>query len=143
MLKETTMANQDNPQTPQQLSLTSIRVGSTQPAVLAEFYAKFFGRPADFERGPFHVWLGHGCDFRVSDHADLNGPNQEPGRILLNFHTPAVRDEFERLKALGVTIIAEPYLMGDVYWVATLADPDGNLVQRTSPLEIPTSRPAH
>jgi hypothetical protein len=48
------MANQDQPQKPQQpLSLSSIRLGSRQPAVLAEFYEKFFGRPADYENGPF------------------------------------------------------------------------------------------
>ncbi len=63
-----------------------------------------------------------------------------PGRILLNFDTTAVKEEFERLKALGVTIIKEPYVMGAGYWVATLADPDGNLVQLTSPMEITTTR---
>ena len=41
------MIDQDQPQPPQSLSLTSIRIGSSQPKVLAEFYEKFFGRPAD------------------------------------------------------------------------------------------------
>ncbi len=139
------MTTQDKPQTPQPLSLTSIRVGSTQPAVLAEFYEKFFGRPADVQNGPFHMWQGGGCSFRVSDHSELNGPTQEPGRILLNFDAKDVKGEFERLKALGLTIIKEPYVTGgrSDYWVATLADPDGNLVQLTTPLEMLTSRPGN
>ena len=132
------MTTQDKPQTPQPLSLSSIRVGSSQPAVLAEFYAKFFGRPADVHNGPFHMWLGSGTSFRVSDHSELNGPAKEPQRILLNFDTKDVKGEFERLKALGLTIIQEPYATGgrSDYWVATLADPDGNLVQLTTPLEM-------
>src|SRR3979409_747887 len=102
---ESTMANQDNSQKPQPLSLTSIRIGSSQPKVLAEFYEKFFGRPADVQNGPFHMWQGGGSSFRVSDHSELNGPTKEPGRILLNFDTKEVKVEFERLKALGLTII--------------------------------------
>lgn len=135
------MANPDKPQTPQSLSLTSIRIGSSQPAVLAAFYEKFFGRPADVQNGPFHMWLGGGCSFRVSDHSELSGPAKEPQRILLNFDTKEVKEEFERLKALGLTVIKEPYQTGGHpdYWVATLADPDGNLVQLTTPLEMLTT----
>lgn len=136
------MSNQDQPQKPEQplpLSLTSIRIGSSQPMVLAEFYEKFFDRPADYENGPFRLWLGRGCQFRVSDHSELDGPNKEPGRILLNFDTTAVKEEFERLKALGVTIIKEPYEFAGG-WIASLADPDGNIVQLQTPQEIPSTR---
>ena len=133
------MTDKDQPQQPQPLSLTSIRIGSSQPKVLAEFYAKFFGRPADFQQGVFHVWLGAGCQVRISDHTDVAAQTKEPGRMLLNFDTQQVKEEFERLKALGVTVIREPYVMGGGYWVATLADTEGNLVQLTSPAELPTA----
>jgi predicted enzyme related to lactoylglutathione lyase len=88
------------------------------------------------------MWHGSGCSFRVSDHSDLSGPTQEPGRILLNFDARDVKGEFERLKALGLTVIKEPYATGGHpdYWVATVADPDGNLVQLTTPLEMLTPR---
>src|SRR5258708_30888870 len=129
------MANPEQPQTPQPLSLTSIRVGSSQPALLAEFYEKFFGRPADVQNGPFHMWQGGGCSFRVSDHSELNGPAKEPQRILLNFDTKDVKEEFERLKALGLTIIKEPYVTWGrpAYCVATLDDHDGILDPLTYP----------
>ena len=133
------MTDKDQYQQLQPLSLTSIRIGSTQPKVLAEFYEKFFGRPADFQYGDFHVWQGPSCQVRISDHSEIAAQAKEPGRILLNFDTPGVKEEFERLKALGVTIIREPYVMEGGYWVATLADPDGNLVQLTNPAEFPTA----
>jgi len=131
------MTDQEQAQ-PQALSLTSIRVGSHQPEVLAEFYMKFFGRPADMHNGPFHMWQGAGCDFRLSDHSELTGPAREPQRILLNFDTKDVKGEFQRLKALGLTVVKEPYATGGRpdYWVATLADPDGNLVQLTTPFSM-------
>jgi predicted enzyme related to lactoylglutathione lyase len=139
------MTDQDKLQPTQSLSLTSIRIGSSQPAVLAEFYEKFFGRPADIQNGPFHMWQGSGCSFRVSDHSEVTGPTKEPGRILLNFDTKDVKGEFERFKALGLTIVKEPYVTGgrSDYWVATLADPDGNLVQLTTPLEMLAPRPGN
>ena len=45
-----------------------------------------------------------------------------------------MKDEFERIKAAGATVIKEPYEMGDA-WIATLADPDGNYFQLMSPWE--------
>jgi len=132
------MTDPAQPQTLPPLSLTSVRVGSHQPAVLAAFYTRLFGRPADMHNGPFHMWFG-ACSFLVADHSDLHGPSQEPARILLNFETPAVPAEFERLKALGATVIKEPYLMDAGLTMATLADPDGNLIQFTSPMNMPSA----
>jgi len=54
----------------------------------------------------------------------MGGNAKDPGRVLLNFETPDVKEEFERIKALGGTVIREPYEMGGG-WIATLADPDG------------------
>ena len=34
------------------------------------------------------------------------------GRVMLNFETAQVQDEFERIKALGAAVIAAPYANG-------------------------------
>jgi len=52
---------------------------------------------------------------------------------MFNFETPQVKEEFERIKALGSAVIKEPYEMGGA-WIATLADPDGNIFQLVSPM---------
>jgi predicted enzyme related to lactoylglutathione lyase len=54
---------------------------------------------------------------------------------MLNFETSQVKEEFERIKALGAVVIAAPYQMGGG-WIATLADPDGNYFQLMSPMEM-------
>jgi hypothetical protein len=56
------------------------------------------------------------------------GQTKDPGRIMFNFETPQVKEEYERIKALGGVVIAEPYEL-EGGWIATLADPDGNYFQ--------------
>ena len=46
-----------------------------------------------------------------------------------------MKEEFERITALGGTVIHAPYEMGGG-WIATLADPDGNYFQLVTPMEM-------
>jgi predicted enzyme related to lactoylglutathione lyase len=139
---EISMATQDHtqnqPATQQSsstLNLNSILLGTAQPKVLAEFYAKVFGRPADMNDGGYFGWQVGNCFLTVGEHSEVRGQAKEPARIILNFETKAVPAEFERLKRLGVTVIKEPYGMEDG-WIATLADPDGNFIQLMTPFEM-------
>ena len=137
------MAMQDQTQdhaTTQQaptLNLNSIMIGTAQPKVLAEFYEKVFGRPADMTEGEWYMWQAGNCALSVGEHSEVKGPAKEPARIILNLETKAVQAEFERLKQMQVTVIKEPYEMGsEGAWIATLADPDGNLIQLMTPWEM-------
>ena len=136
------MATQDQTQqhpstqpAPTTLNLNSILIGTAQPTVLAEFYEKIFGRPADMNEGGYSGWQVGNCFLTVGEHSEVQGQAKEPARIILNFETKAVPAEFERLKQLGVTVIKEPYGMDDG-WIATLADPDGNFIQLMTPWEM-------
>ena len=53
---------------------------------------------------------------------------------MINFETTQVKEEFERIKAAGAAVIREPYQIGGTGWIATLADPDGNYFQLTTPM---------
>ncbi len=132
------MAAQDRTQVA--LNFNSILIGSAQPQVLAEFYAKVFGRPADMNEGGYSGWQVGSCFLTVGEHSEVKGKAKEPARIILNFETSAVPAEFERLKQLGVKVIKEPYTMDDDEtaegWIATLADPDGNYIQLMSPFDM-------
>ena len=56
---------------------------------------------------------------------------------LLNEHDvyfQRLKEEFDRIKKLGAEVISEPYKMGEGnFWIATLADPDGNYFQLMTP----------
>jgi predicted enzyme related to lactoylglutathione lyase len=117
------------------LNLNSIMIGTKQPKVLTAFYEKVLGKPAEMvdEEHGFYGWQAGAAYLAVLDHSEMVGRTKDPGRILFNFETSQVKDEFERIKALGAMVIQEPYEMGGG-WVATLADPDGNYFQVVSPM---------
>jgi predicted enzyme related to lactoylglutathione lyase len=110
-------------------------IGTAQPQVLAAFYEKVFGRPADMTDGGYYGWQVGNCFLTVGEHSEVQGQAKEPARIILNFETKAVQAEYERLRQAQVTVIKEPYEMGGG-WIATLADPDGNFIQLMTPFEM-------
>ena len=63
----------------------------------------------------------------------MGGNTKDAGRIMFNFETTQVKEEFERIKALGSMVIREPSEMGGG-WLATLADPEGNYFQLVTPM---------
>jgi predicted enzyme related to lactoylglutathione lyase len=117
------------------LNLNSIMIGTTQPKVLGAFYEKVIGKPADMadEETGFFGWQVGTAMIALLAHSEMAGRSKDPGRVILNFETPQVKEEFERIKALGGTVIRDPYEMGGG-WIATLADPDGNYFQLVSPM---------
>ena len=117
------------------LNLNSVMIGTKQLKELSAFYEKALGKPAemvDAENGFFGWQVGSGY-FSILEHSEMGGKTKDPGRVMLNFETTQVKDEFARLKALGATVIHEPYEMGGG-WIATLADPDGNYFQLVTPM---------
>lgn len=118
------------------LNLNSVMIGTKQPKLLADFYEKVIGRPADMadsENG-FFGWQAGSTNLSVLEHSEMEGNTKDPGRLILNFETRQVKEEFERIKAIGCAVIREPYEMGGG-WIATLADPEGNYFQLVTPME--------
>jgi predicted enzyme related to lactoylglutathione lyase len=118
------------------LNLNSFMIGTKQPAVLAAFYEKVFGQPASMNDSKLGFWMWQlgNVYFTVIDHSEMGGKTKDPGRMMFNLETAQVRQEFERIRALGAVVIREPYeLQGG--WIATFADPDGNYFQLMTPME--------
>jgi predicted enzyme related to lactoylglutathione lyase len=117
------------------LNLNSVMIGTKQPKALATFYEKVIGKPADMvdtENG-FYGWQVGSAYLSVLEHSEMGGNTKDPGRVMLNFETSQVKEEFERIAALGGVVIKAPYEIGGG-WVATLADPEGNYFQLVSPM---------
>jgi len=117
------------------LNLNSVMIGTKQPLVLAAFYEKVLGKPADMvdQDNGFWGWQVGSVFMSILDHSEMAGNAKDPGRVMINFETPQVKEEFERIKALGGRVVKEPYEMGGA-WIATLADPDGNYFQLLNPM---------
>lgn len=117
------------------LNLTSVMIGTKQFKTLSAFYEKVIGKPADMvdDDNGFHGWRVGGTFLGILEHSEMGGSTKDPGRVMLNFETAQVKEEFERIKAIGAVVIKEPAEMGQGL-IATLADPDGNYFQLMSPM---------
>ncbi len=117
------------------LKFNSVMVGTMQTKVLVAFYQGVIGKPPDMsdQDAGFYGWQAGNAYFAVLQHSEMSGKTKDPGRIILNFETTQVKQEFERIKALGASVIREPSPMGSG-WLATLADPDGNYFQLATPM---------
>lgn len=117
------------------LNLNSVMIGTKQPALLAAFYEKVLGKPADMadQENGFWGWQAGSAFLSILEHSEMGGNTKDAGRVMFNFETEQVEEEFERIKSAGGTVIREPYEMGGG-WIATLADPEGNYFQLVTPM---------
>ncbi|MGH2767695.1 MAG: VOC family protein [Actinomycetota bacterium] len=119
------------------LKLNSIMLGSEDPKALSDFYSKILGAPS-WEDGGYIGWQLGAAGLMIGAHSEVKGRAEMPGRIMWNLETPDVKQEFDRIKKLGATVVQEPYKPGGAenenFWVATFEDADGNYFQITSPM---------
>src|SRR5487761_1287282 len=110
------------------MKLSGIMIGSDNAKQLGEFYTQIFGKPM-WQDGE---WYGFEVGLMVGPHSEVKGQNSVPGRMIINFETTELQDDFERIKGLGAKVVAEPYKPGNDEsntWLATFADPDRNYFQ--------------
>jgi predicted enzyme related to lactoylglutathione lyase len=117
------------------LNLNSVMLGTSQTDVFLNFYKELFQKNPDLTDGDFYGWSVGSTFFSFGSHSEVVGKSKDPNRIILNFETKEVKEEFERIKSIkGIEVIKEPYELGGA-WIATLADPDGNYFQLMTPWE--------
>lgn len=118
------------------LNFNSLLVFSDNPERLKEFYEKVFEKKPGWENGGYYGFQVGSSYIMFGPHDKVYGENKNPERMMFNFETEDVEKEFERIKSLGATVIAEPYNPGeaDDMKLATLADPDGNYFQLATPM---------
>jgi predicted enzyme related to lactoylglutathione lyase len=117
------------------MNFNNILIGSADPQRLVDYYTKLFGEPA-FADGGYTGWqIGSGY-MTVGPHDQVVGKNAHPGRLIWNIESADVKGDFDRLKAAGAIVVREPYGFegDDNMAIATLADPDDNYFQLTSPM---------
>jgi predicted enzyme related to lactoylglutathione lyase len=120
------------------MDLNGILIGSENPQRLTDYYTKLFGTPTMSEGGYTGWQLGSGF-VTVGPHSEVTGKNPQPGRILWNIQSDDVRADFDRFKAAGATVIAEPYGFeegGADASIATFADPDNNYFPLMTAMEM-------
>jgi predicted enzyme related to lactoylglutathione lyase len=124
------------------MNFNSILIGSENPERLVEYYSRVLGKPT-FSEGGYTGWQVGSGFVTVGPHSEVKGKNTAPGRIIWNIESKDVAGDFERMKAAGAIVIAEPYSFEQEpgSWIATFADPDDNYFQVMTPMEALASSP--
>ena len=121
------------------MDFNSILIGSDNPQRLVDYYTKLLGEPA-FSEGGYTGWQIGSGNVTIGEHSQVKGRSVSPGRIIWNIATPDVQEVFEKFKAAGGIVVAEPYgfdeAPGDGSAIATFEDPDGNYFQLMTPMEM-------
>lgn len=110
------------------LNLDNIMIGSLNPKDLSLFYQKVLDKKPDWSDGDWSGFKFGSFFLTIGEHSEVVDKSKEPQRIILNFETKDVKEEFERIKGLGAQVVQEPYEMQGAL-IATFADPDGNYFQ--------------
>lgn len=98
---------------------------------LLPFYRDVLGLPVT-QAAPGFVLLGGTAPDRphlaLGTHSEVQGLNTDPARHMVGLVSDDLRGDWQRLQAAGVEFVQDPTDYGDMA-IATLRDPEGNLVQ--------------
>lgn len=99
---------------------------------LLPFYRDVLGLKVVHESEGFVV-LGEGqsdsATLGLGTHSEVHGHNTDPARHMVGLESDNLTEDWQRLKQAGVEFIEEPTDYGDDMSIATMKDPEGNLVQ--------------
>ena len=96
---------------------------------LLPFYRDVLGLTVRLETPAFVVFGETGAPaLALGTHSEVRGRNADPARHMVGLLTDDVSADWKRLKAARVEFVEDPKDYGNL-WLATLKDPEGNLVQ--------------
>jgi predicted enzyme related to lactoylglutathione lyase len=95
---------------------------------LLPFYRDVLGLAVTVRTPGFVVLGGLG----LGTHSQVRGRNADPARHMVGLTTTDIMADWKRLKDAGVEFVEDPTDYGNLM-IATLKDPEGNLVQLFQP----------
>ena len=96
---------------------------------LLPFYRDTLGLTVRIETAGFVVFgAADQPALAIGTHSQVRGPNADPARHMVSLLTDALDRDWERLKKGGVGFVEDPTDYGNLR-IATLKDPEGNLIQ--------------
>jgi predicted enzyme related to lactoylglutathione lyase len=100
---------------------------------LLPFYRDVLGLPVALQVPGFVVLGELGAPaLALGTHSGVHGRNADPARHMVGLGTDDLTADWKRLKAAGVEFVEDPTDYGNLR-IATLKDPEGNLLQLLQP----------
>jgi predicted enzyme related to lactoylglutathione lyase len=101
---------------------------------LLPFYRDLLGLEVGLQIEGFVVLgdMGTSPTLALGTHSEVRGRNTDPARHMVGLSTDDVDADWKRLRAAGVEFVEDPTDYGRLR-IATLKDPEGNLLQLLQP----------
>jgi predicted enzyme related to lactoylglutathione lyase len=106
---------------------------------MARFYRDTLGLTPRSAKPDFINFDWSGVRLSVGVHDQVSGVSREPLRVMVNLTVADIRTVHARLTRAGVVFTRAPAREEWGGWVATFADPDGNVLQL---MQLPTQHVA-
>ena len=110
-------------------SLAGVIIWTYRVELLASFYRKILGLSPHSVRSDFVVFKFGNFRLSLGYHSEVSGTAKDPYRIMVNLNVPDIHILHRSLESEGIQFIRPPELERWGGWVATLKDPDGNILQ--------------
>jgi len=120
--------------------LSGATIWSEKLTNLLPFYRDVLGLPVRINSPEFVVFgAAEGPALGLGTHSEVRGSNPDPARHMVGLATDDIQADWKRLEAAGVKFVEAPKNYGTL-WIATLADPEGNLVQLFQPVQASSGK---
>lgn len=96
---------------------------------LFRFYSEVMMLPLHSRHEGFIAFELGDVRFNIGLHSNVNGPSTDPYRVMPHLGVEDIHREYRRLTGLNVEFLRPPEQESWGGWVATLKDPDGNILQ--------------
>ena len=108
----------------------SVVIWTEDVSRLLPFYRDVLGLKPEMETAGFVVFeASSGAALALGTHSEVKGCSRDPYRVMVDLNVDDCQAEYERLSKQGVEFVRTPSDEGDGAVIATLLDPDGNVLQ--------------
>ena len=109
--------------------LHSITLWTENIEPLSRFYHDLLGLQLQTTRTDFTNFQLGQARLNLYRNDQVHGPSKDPYRVMIHLAVDDVQQEYQRLTQEGVEFVRAPFQEKNGAWVATLQDPDGNVLQ--------------
>tara|TARA_B100001750_G_C15516182_1_gene607397 strand:- start:2074 stop:2436 length:363 start_codon:yes stop_codon:yes gene_type:complete len=109
--------------------LAGIIISTHNFAQMKSFYTNTLGLKISRQKKNQLTFKHENFKFIITTHSKVIGQAKDPHRIMINFLVKDIQSEYLRLKQKNVSFLRMPEKEHWNGWIATLTDPDGNIIQ--------------
>ena len=122
------------------MNIAGVIIWTDQLTTMKSFYRDILGLSIHSETSNFIAFdMGNNLRLSLGVHSDVHGLSSDPHRIMVNLGVDDIAVTYGRLNELGVKFIRKPEKETWGGYVATLQDPDSNIIQLLQQPEKPPS----